>query len=323
VGHCDLARGGRASRRPAPCPGPRAGRRDTPRPGEQAVPAGGRAPSAHRGHFEPRGCRRPCARRPADHCHAHGRAARNPAGAAGALRFNVHRVALQGFREGEQPARARGRAGSHGGAGARRPAVRSELRAGGRRRSSHRAHGRGRRPVLRMRHRGSAWRRAADLFERRHHRRGGRRRREERAGDRHRDLRCPRTRAERTRRADHARTRGNDATGLRAGREARHVHGSDRRGRPHPHGDGGPVAEPADRPGTRAGRGQGGGAREARPRRRGRAVGARRARPRPRGGRRNADHRGGVRGARRSAVAIAGARPPGLAREPRREALQS
>ncbi len=212
-----------------------------------------------------------------------------------------------------------------GAAGARRPAVGPELRAGGGR-AVFRPRSRSRAPpaFCELRHRGAARRRAADLFERRRHRRGSRRRREERAGDRDRDLRRARTRAERTRRVDHARPRGNDATRLRA-----------RRPKPDTFmgltgvGDliltatGRPVAQPPGRSGTRARRGRRRArTREARPRRRGRAFGARRARA--------ARARPGVEMPITEAVCavLDGALSPPqaldrlLAREPKREAVQ-
>ena len=82
------------------------------------------------------------------------------------------------------------------------------------------------------------------LYVDRHRRRRSRRRGEERAGRRRRAFGRPGLRREHAHRADHARSRGDDAARRRARRAARNVHGARRARRSRAHVHGRPVAQP-------------------------------------------------------------------------------
>ena len=107
----------------------------------------------------------------------------------------------------------------------------------------------------RARRRGLPWRQPARLHLQRSGRRRGRRRGEERDGDRHRHRRRHGARAERPRRADHARPRRDDAPGPGARRARRDLHGPVGPGRPGAHHHRRSVAQPPGRPDAAGGRG--------------------------------------------------------------------
>src|SRR5216117_2514011 len=137
----------------------------------------------------------------------------------------------------------------------------------------------------------AARRAPARVLQRRLGRRRDRRRSEERDGDCRRYFGWSRARAQRARRADHARPCRDRAPGHGARRRARDLHGPRRRGRPDPDRDRRPVAQSPRRARSGARPRAARDPRGPRPRRRGRALGKGGLAPRRRARRRDAGDR--------------------------------